>query len=619
MELIKSEPKTGPEAYRAAHSRVDAAMKWRMDRRVGDKMWYRADKLYRGDHWTDNDDSMDLSSDNPRERITVNLTGSMIDDYAPFLVRRNPKFILHPKPKKADLDSVNLLLEKSKLNSYLLNYAWEEYAVQSTYKAVVDDGLIYGYGVAKTGWALELAEAVNPKRHGKIEMDSLYRVNQPFARRIDPFKFFFDPSAPDRTLRTARWVAEIIFMPLSDVVSNKMFSKEIRNKIAAGSETPTTVPSFLAKGDADQEWKKLLEEEARGNTLVVLWEYWDKKFEKYYVFADGIEKPLIEEDTNKFPYLDGFFPYVDWKFVNRAGEPYGTGGIPAKVEDQQREKNRVRTTEYNHRRKYAATKFGIIQNQVDESELHKLTSDQDEVFFTKGPVDQVIRAFNPPPISSDNYRVDQTIDEDMRRLLGLDALHSGGNLPSRTSAREIDARTSLMGTKLQGRVEAVDKFALDLAGQLWKHMQHNLTSDQVVRIAGDEGQLLWESIPVEDIKGDFDFEVVSSSKEDPDPVQERQQRTQLLQILFQNAPMLAEQGMMLDAASVLKWAMEPYERPETEGFIIPIPQPPQPEQGPGGEVGLGTDDPGAVINAEQAGTGSALSGAALGGMPQIGV
>ena len=618
MDLIKALPKSGSDYYRSAHGRVHAAMKWRHERRIGDKMWRRAEKLYRGEHWSHVDDDPD--SDMPRDRITVNLVASMINDYAPFLVRRNPQFILKPRPKASDLMSIEEAIEKGKLNSYLLNYFWQEYGIQPAYRDAVDDGLIYGTGIVKTGWALELAEAINPSRQGKIEMDSLLRANNPFARRISPFMFHFDPSAPDSTLRTAGWSAELIYMPLVDVVHNKNFTAKVRNSIAAGKDTPTTVASYLkALDDADSEWAKWHDEASEGHELVVLWEFWDKRFEKYLVFADGVEEPLIEENTAKFPYLDSFFPYVKWDFIRRAGEPYGVGGIPSLVEDQQLEKNRIRTTEYHHRRKYATTKWGVVNGQIDEQELLKLTSDDDEVIKTTGAIDQVLRPFNPPAISSDNYRVDQTIDEDMRRMLGLDALHSGGNLPSRTSAREIDARTSLMGTKLQGRVEAVDQFALDVAQQLWQHTQAHLQTDQVVRIAGDAGGALWQRIPVQDIQGDYDFEVVSSSKEDPDPVQERQQRSQLLQILMQNAPMLQQQGFMVDFANVLKWAMEPYERPETEGFIVPIPPPPAPPDGAGGEVGMGVQDEGAVINSEQAGVGSALQGAALGGGPQTGV
>jgi hypothetical protein len=617
MQLISSEPRTGSTAYKADHARVHAAMKWRAERRIGDRMWRRAEKLYKGEHWTHNDESADLTSDNARDNITVNITASMINDYSPFLVRRNPRFILHPRPKKNDLEHISLLIEQGKVNSYVLNYYWEQFGIQDAFRDAIDDGLVYGTGIVKTGWALELAEAVNPKRHGKIEMDTKYKVNNPFARRVSPYMFHFDPQSPDRSLRTSRWAAELIFMPLQDVVENKQFDRSVRLAIASGKETPTTVASYLKAINADDEWVRIEDDDMKGQQLVVLWEYWDNKFETYKVYVDNIEKPVIEERVSKFPYLDEFFPYLKWDFIKAVGEPYGWG-IPAMIEDQQREKNRIRTTEFHHRRKYGTTKFGVTHNQIDASELTKLTSDEDEVFFVKGPVNQVIAPFNAPPINSDNYRVDAIIDEDMRRMLGLDALHSGGNLPSRTSAREIDARTSLMGTKLQGRVEAVDAFATAIAKQVWKHTQENMDENDLIQIVGEEGKMLWQEVTPEQIQGEFDFEIISSSKEDPDPVQERQQRTQLMQVLFQNQEALAASGAMLDTAAVLKWVLDSYERPETEGFIVPMPPPEPAPPTAGNEVALGAGDRDAQIQQEQASAGSAVQGAARGGGVQIG-
>jgi hypothetical protein len=601
LQILTPEPVTGALAYKTQMQRLEQTLRWRQQRTIGDKLWTRAGALNAGRHWADTADKIDPTSDSPNDRITVNLTASTIQDFLPYLLRKNPEFIM--LATQAD----PMAEDSAMLTSVLMNYYWQELRFQRQLRKSVLDGLVIGHGIMKTGYMLEgdFDEAANAAKHGKIELRDYVRKDEPLIRRVNPFKFLFDPNAPDRDLESARWAGEIFFMPLQDVLNNDRYSRSVRQQLANGKLSATTVQAFMAaQGDGvinetQAAWTKLSEDEMRAHELIVLVELWDKKFEKYYIFPWGVEKPLVEESW-KFPYLDGF-PYAKWDFIALNDEPYGLG-IPAFVEDQQMELNRIRSTEYQHRRKHSRSKIGITENMIDPVELEKLTNNKDEVFFVKGPISQVMQFLTPPSLPADNYRVDATIKEDFRQLTGQDQLQSGGTMPSRTTAREIEAREGIIGLKAEERIQRVDDFVMEIGTQLLQHLQANVTVKKVVRIAGPEGQMLWRDLSPQEIKREYDMELVSTSVPEHDPMTERATRTQIYQLTLQQLPYLMQSGYMVNVPEMLTWTLEAYDMPRSKSarFIVPMPPPPpQPGAGAGPGQGPATGQPEGDQTAQQ--------------------
>src|SRR5262249_47664538 len=155
---------------------------------------------------------------------------------------------------------------------------------------------------------------------------------------------------PDHTLDSARWCCEMFFRPLPDVLADPLYDEEAKDMIRSGGYSPAavttrkneppTTPSPMAAYDS------ILPED----NLVIIFEVWDRRFQKYFVFADNVPRPLVEKPW-PYEYLGKEFPYKMVGYIPIPNEHYGIG-IPRWIEDQQYELNRIRTSMFEHRRRF---------------------------------------------------------------------------------------------------------------------------------------------------------------------------------------------------------------------------------------------------------------------------
>ena len=541
---IKQEPQGGVKAGELWNQRLDTIMKFRKNHWNGDKTWKRMINMYKGQHWGEGAMMDDPDSFNAREQITVNLTGSTILNLLPFLIRRRPKFLVRPRGPKDVMSS--------RLKQEALNYNWRERDMQKQLKRATLDAAVIGHGVVKTGFELEVVaseEASRLRQQGRIEYRDYVKKDNPWIRRISPFLFFWDVESPDGDLDSARWAIEVIIRPIRDVVVDDSYSKTVRNKIRTGAENPTTIKSFLnlSKGEGSSLGIFKDEGDTEQDDRVVLFEVWDKRTGRYFVFAHGVNDPLREEKTWPYDYLEGF-PYELLPFIPVNDEPYPIGQ-PLFSEDQQYELNRTRTAMFQHRRRF--NRKYRVSPTVDESEAAKLENGEDGTIITaeSGEIEPIMDA----KMSSDVYNIESVIKQDMRELTGSDELIRGGQLPSRTTATEIGARQQLLGLKLEDRIDNVDTFVKRIGRKILQHMMANYTTEQVVRIVGPLGDF-WVRFNVEDIQGEFDMDIESTSKKEVNEDTLRQQGIQILQISL-NALQAGIQ-IPLDMVEMYKWLFE---------------------------------------------------------------
>jgi hypothetical protein len=545
----EKEKKTGESAYSLWHNRIQQTLQWRSNYWNGDKNWDNAYRMYKGKHWRDQDVN-DPSSDSPRDRITVNITGSTIQNIGPFLMNSNAQFSIKPRKPESNVSSA--------IQQSVLNYEWKQRKIQPQLRKCIDDAMIIGHGVAKTGFTLELDEAIKAA-DGEIVYEDYIKEEAPYARRISPKNFLFDPSASECNLATARWCAELFYVPIPDILANDSYDSKVINEIKAGKWKIQTKQTVF--GDTDMHLSDDTTQQPIGE-LGACFEVWDKKFKKYYVYAFGVIPPLLEKDW-PYPYLEGF-PYKMVQFIPLNDEPYGFG-IPAMIQDQQYELNRKRTALFNHTR-INNRKYQVLDT-VEPSELLKLEAGEDGTIITVPNINAVM-PIHDLPLSPDVYNQEGIIKEDVRALTGADALIQGGALPSRTTAGEVNARGNLFRAKLDDRVGAVDTFVLEVAEQILQHVKANYITDKITKIVGPEGEY-WQTYTVEDIQDDVDIDMESIAAPKTDPLLDRQQAVQILQISMQALPLIQAQMLHLNMDELFKWVFEKMDVKDAGRFFAP--------------------------------------------------
>lgn len=547
-DFIEKEPRTGAKAGEFWQDTFDRALRFRGKHWNGEKAWRRYLDLYRGNHWkVMQQDSDDVSSDSVRERVTVNITGSTVQNMLPFLIRKRPKFMLQPRRPE--------FVVSARLQQEVLNYCWREFDMQRQARRAILDAVVLGHGIIKTGFNLEVDESID-SAPTTIEYRDYIRKEEPFVRRVSPFFFVFDPEAPEFDLNSARWCAEIIIKPLRDVIDNKLYSDKVRKQLRDGKVEPTRVESLYNwKVDSDLDFGDEHTDFSETNRdRVVLFELWDKRSGKYFVFAHGVHEPLIEQETWPYDYLDGF-PYLMVPFIPMIDEPFPLG-LPAFMEDQQHELNRTRTAMFQHRRRFNR-KYMALEGEIDDAELTKLVNGEDGTVIIARNRDAVVPLADAP-LPSDQYQVEGVIKQDIQELTGSDELIRGGSLPSRTTATEVNTRGRLFGLKLEDRVEQVDNFIVSVGRQVLQHIKANYLTDKVIRLTGEQGNY-WVTYSPEDIQGEVDIEMETVSAPQVDPVLDRQQAIQIMQMVMNAYPILAQMGVPINLGELFKWVFEKFE------------------------------------------------------------
>lgn len=567
--LEKKEKGSGSYDYELWMSRLHSTLRWRQNYWNGDRQWNRAYDLYRGVHWRDREVD-NPSSDELRDRITVNITQSSILNIVPFLMQSQPEFVGKPrKPSK----TVAVKLQTAKLN-----YEYKQRDMHKQIKKAVYDATICGHGICKTGYVFEIDEAKS-KQEGELSYESYITQDRPFVKRVSPFYFLIDPTASEANLETARWCAEIYFKTERDILANERYSSSVRNKIRNGTYPLQYKESTLAQNATDQPFLNNLSKETDDpklpeSQLVMCFEVWDKKYKKYYVLADGVPDPLIEKDW-PYPYIDNF-PYIMFNYISLPDEIYGIG-IPYQIEDQQFELNRMRTYAFEHRRRFSARKYEILQS-VDENEVQRMIEGEDGAIIKVQQIGSVA-PIPDAPMPQDVQIAEGMAKGDIQEMTGLDSLLQGRNLPSRTTSGEVSTRTSLFRLKLDDRVESVDDFVLKIGTQVWQHIVSNFTAEEAIQLLGEQGAY-WETLTPAMIKEEMDLDMETISAPKVDPLLDRQQRLQIWQISSQLLPLIQQGLIQIDLNKLFGWVLESFDIKDAGRFYAPalVPNPPLQEQ-----------------------------------------
>lgn len=564
------------ERYR---SLVDDAIRWRTDQGY-DQLWWRMIDLYRGRQ------VVELT---PEDRIVVNIAFGTVNVIYPSVSVNYPKITV--QPNKPEDEDPAVIIEG------LVNWQWKHFGYQPQFRSAVKDWLMIGHGWCKIGYAFEEKEvkrtpdemdedyhssiaqadafaADYPEMAGELPTDDeiyehladtklLTVTDQPFVERVSPFDMFVDPAAT--RLEDARWIAQRIVRPLREVQEDPQYKKSVR-KAVEGDRCSYTVRD-------EHEWER--RERQNGDLQYsTVWEFYDNYTQTMCVWAEGSDQYLV--DPHPFPFAFGH-PYVMMRNYDVPEFFYPMGDLEA-IESLQLELNKTRTQMMQARKKFGR-KYLFRKSAFGPEGRQALSSDADNLFVEAEdegtPLRELVEPLPQVPFPPEAYSYSELIEQDIATVSGVSEYQRGQVPETRRTATEAAIISDSVSARAADKLAVIELALGEVAQRVVQVTQQFVTGDQVYRVMGKDGALIWVPWTREEIQGEYDFSVEAGSTQPMNETVRRQTAVALSQSL---APFV--QMGIIDPAQMARYLLQ-------YGFGVTNPDkflmPPMPPMMPGME------------------------------------
>ena len=550
---------TKSERYEKVHDRLRLAQRWREDEGY-DMKWRRMIDLYRGKtYWGDRDGwTSALKSD----RISVNLAFSTINVIGPAVSVNHPKITVSAN-KESDADRA-IFVEA------VVNYLWRHFDYRKPFRRAVKDFLIIGHAWLKVGWKFveeerqltgyeiddEVARSIqeidqfameNPAFAGDLPSDRdvvdsipttemVVLEDQPFVERISPFDMFVDPEAT--CLDDAKWIAQRIVRPLSEVKKDKRFKGSVRRNLQADS-------GLKVRWENDTERDDYADHVDR----VTLYEFYDLESNTLSVCAHEADDYLL--DPTPMPYAFGH-PFVMMRNYDIPDIFYPMGDLD-QIESLQEELNKTRTQMTNHRKRYAR-KYLYHERSFGPEGREALESDDDGRFVPvvdeNRDLSSVVTPLPQVPLAPEIYQQSGIIEQDINTVSGVSE-YSRGQMPEvRRTATEASIIADAGNARSADKLATVEIVIGDVARRILQLMQQYMTAPQMVRIQGRDAEEYYVAYTRDDILGEYDFSVEGGSTQ---PLNETARRQQAISLMKAVAPLV---GTVIDPNELARYVLQ---------------------------------------------------------------
>jgi hypothetical protein len=563
VEGAPQQPRSLKDTLAYQRDRLQHAQKWRKDQQHEDT-WKRLIDLYLGKHFAEA-----RVTGSREDHIAVNLCFSTINVIGPSIATNYPKITVNARAEEN--------WAQAAIAEAVVNYWWRHYDLKPEFRRAVDDFLIVGHGWLKVGYRLKEVEAPRdpddladefgelsaeadmfaaqrPDLAGDLPTDDEIRAAQPasetrvvedrpFVERVSPFDMFVDPDAT--CIADAKWIAQRVIRPYEEAKRDVRYQPKARKSLK-----PDTVAQHPERDDADDGKHDV-------TAKVVLWEFYDLRAETLCVFPETGDDFLIKPQP--MPYTYGH-PYVMLRNYEVPDHFYPIGELEM-LEPLQAELNKTRSQLASYRRKQARKYVGR-KEAISEEGLRALASNEDnEVVWVQDdrPFDDVIAPIQQDNMDAQLYSYSEVIENDFDRISGVPEYMRGGLPEIRRTATEASIIQDSANARSADKLALVEDVIKEVAERLIQLAQQYLSTEQVVRVAGPDGQAVWVPFDREDIEGEFDFEVEAGSTQPRNETFRRQQAIQLMNTL---GPLI---GVVIDPAMIAQHVLR-------EGFGIKNPE-----------------------------------------------
>jgi hypothetical protein len=487
---------------------------------------------------------------NERDWMTINRIYASLRAILPTLYRTDPYFYI--KLKKSfhpDAMMVALYEAKAEARQSMLNYLKPEINLKTKIRLGILDAM-FQFAVVKSHADGDLVE--NPDAgqamtddEGNLLLDDmgatlnepdLIPVDEEFkVTRIHPDDFLVDEDAGPLE-EDCHWMAQRIKLHVNKVRKNPRFDKKARELVQ-----PTEISDEAEKQrQARQKGSLLRKEEDKEAEFVVTWELYNLDDNQWLTLAEGFDDFLIKPA----PVPKGIkkHPFSFLRFFLRDSSFYPIPPVSQWI-DPQREYSELRSKIMSHRkrfnRKYVVAAQGLLSPDPAE-EIAKLETGADGTVIVSQGMNAagIVVPIQDAPLDQGHYQEVLLITKDFEELaIGPNQRMSTQGVDSATEAGIIEKRAQIQ----EGDdISQVADFTTEIARKLDLQIQVHMTRDQVIKVAGPDGEEAWQLIQAtayEEIEGEYSYGVNTSQMTPQTPEVERAQFTALMQ-LFMNAPAL---------------------------------------------------------------------------------
>lgn len=418
------------------------------------------------------------------EQYVVNSVHSYTDLFGPNLIINDPYIKVSPKTKYIFKGDKAIPTGRiSEIVESVLNKELKSIGFEHEIRKVIQDTLIYGFGVLKFGYAFS-----------SLDKDDGMEVKEDTAwcSRVWPKDFGIDPASVGNInlyANDARYVVHRLVMPLNYVKSSELYKNV--------EELSTDIPEDHKKRMSNDG-----NEEKMSEDFGTFYEIHDMEKGKIITVSKGKQKPHREIDNPLNVNCHFAIFRLSWDNDEFAGIP-----LVEMMEDQARILNKTTTKMVNHLDIFPgqvlAEEGALTESQKDQME----DGQQGSIIETNNGALRDGRVIKQPPVpmGSDYFNVLGVAQQQIDFELGVQDFRTPGGSSRRTAA-EVTMQQADANVRREYYTKLVKSFVLDGATKVLKIIQQNYDRKRFVKIEGDNtvDYVEWDK---ESIEGDWDLDL----------------------------------------------------------------------------------------------------------------
>jgi len=433
-----------------------------------------------------------------------------------------------------------------------LNTNLDRAKVKSQIKSAILDAHLMFYGAVKCGWGNEQGVAsMGPGAPPSVREDVGDDIA--YAIRLKPWNVIVDMT----DFYNPEWIA----------IRYTVHPDQLKADTRLRNTDLITGESQIDSQDKEKYWKHMNNEDTKQTEYFEVYVKPCAKYPagKFFMLTNEVKDDFLYDSD--WPLMAKDFPV---KVLYFNPDPDGDLPIPdvRYYANHQKAKLNLRNAEYEFVQR-AMPMMGVdLSGCKDQDRVYKqITSGQiPRVVATTRNPQRVLGGVSYPALGMDFKQLDANIDTDVSRMTGIISTVVPSQDPNQlaTGLKIADKGEQIRQNE---RADIVSDFLTSII-EYWAQLYQEFAGpENYTTIEGQKFPVKWSR---DEINGKFVFKIKPFSMSYEDPTIRRRQWVDLLNLLV--APearmALAEQGVQVDTAKIVKRILETYDERDVESFII---------------------------------------------------